>query len=532
MSADATAAVQDAAPPENGADGKKKKKFHLSFPTAFTILFFITIIAVIATWFIPAGQYSKLVYLPDAEVFQVTEPTGEIRTIEGTEEAFRADEELAEMQIDVNQLLSGAITKPISIPGTYMELPSKPMGITDITAAMVNGTINGVDIMVFILVLGGLIGVVNASGAFESGLVALTKKTKGREFLLVFLVSILMVLGGTTCGLEEEAVAFYPILVPIFLALGYDSIVCVGAIFLAGSMGTTFSTINPFSVVIASNAAGVAWTEGIEWRVFGCIVGCIVVVSYLYWYCRKIKKNPAASYTYEDREHFAKLYAVHDSNSTSIPSFNWRRKVILVLFVLAFVLMVWGVVSQGWWFPQMAASFLAVAIIAMFLTGLDEKTVVDAFINGASSLVGVSLIIGLARGVNMIMEDGLISDTLLFWASNAVNGMEGPIFILMMMVMFFLLGFIVPSSSGLAVLAMPILAPLADTVGIDRSIVVSAYNWGQYAMLYLAPTGLVMATLTMLDMKYTHWLKFVLPMVGFLFVFGGALLVIQVMVGA
>ena len=166
------------------------------------------------------------------------------------------------------------------------------------------------------------------------------------------------------------------------------------------------------------------------------------------------------------------------------------------------------------------------------LTGLDEKTVVDSFINGASSLVGVSLIIGLARGVNLIMEEGFISDTLLYWASNAVQGMEGAVFIIMMMVIFFLLGFIVPSSSGLAVLAMPILAPLADTVGIDRSIIVSAYNCGQYAMLYLAPTGLVMATLTMLDMKYTHWLKFVLPMVGFLFVFGGALLVIQVMVGA
>ena len=504
MSADATTATPVAtmdAPP------KKKKKF--SVPTAFTILFVITILAVIATWFIPAGAYSKLAYLPDSSEFQITEPSGEVRTIPATEEAFRADPELQDMKVDVDKFLDGSITKPISVPGTYEELPQQPKGLFDVTAAMVNGTINGVDIMVFILVLGGLIGVVNASGAFESGLVALTKKTKGREFLLVFLVSILMVLGGTTCGLEEEAVAFYPILVPIFLALGYDSIVCVGAIFLAGSMGTTFSTINPFSVVIASNAAGVAWTEGIEWRVVGCIVGAIVVVSYLYWYCKKIKKNPEASYTYEDREHFAKLFSVHDANATSIPAFDWRRKLILVLFVSAFIIM-----------------------ICIFLTGLDEKTVVDAFINGASSLVGVSLIIGLARGVNLIMEEGFVSDTLLYWASNAVQGMEGAVFIIMMMVIFFLLGFIVPSSSGLAVLAMPILAPLADTVGIDRSIIVSAYNWGQYAMLYLAPTGLVMATLTMLDMKYTHWLKFVLPMVGFLFVFGGALLVIQVMVGA
>lgn len=510
---------------------KQKKKFKLNVPTAFTILFVITIIAVIATYFIPAGQYAKVQYVADAGVFQITEPGGEVREVEGTEAAFMADEQLKEMKIDVNQFLNGAITKPISVPGTYTPLPASPMGVADVFTSMVNGTINGVDIMVFILVLGGLIGVVNASGAFESGLVALTQKTKGREFFLVFLVAVLMTLGGTTCGLEEEAVAFYPILAPVFIALGYDSIVTVGAIFLAGSMGTTFSTINPFAVVIASNAAGVQWTEGIEWRIAGVIVGGLVVVAYLYWYCRKIKKNPEASYTYEDREHFASLFNVHGSNpgTGGIASFNWKRKLILILFVLAFIVMVYGVVNLGWWFPQMAASFLAIAIICMFLTGLDEKTITDAFVSGASSLVGVSLIIGLARGVNMIMEDGLISDTLLYWATNAVAGMVGPVFILMMMVIFFLLGFIVPSSSGLAVLSMPILAPLADTVGIDRSIVVSAYNWGQYAMLYLAPTGLVMATLTMLDMKYTHWLKFVLPIVGFLFVFGGALLVVQVL---
>ena len=519
MSAEATAATATAtveAPP------KKKKKF--SVPTAFTILFVITILAVIATWFIPAGAYSKLAYLPESSEFQITEPSGEVRTIPATEEAFRADPELADMKVDVSKFLDGSITKAISVPGTYEELPQQPKGIFDVTSAMVNGTINGVDIMVFILVLGGLIGVVNASGAFESGLVALTKKTKGREFLLVFLVSVLMVLGGTTCGLEEEAVAFYPILVPIFLALGYDSIVCVGAIFLAGSMGTTFSTINPFSVVIASNAAGVAWTEGIEWRVVGCVVGAIVVVSYLYWYCKKIKKNPEASYTYEDREHFAKLFSVHDSSSSTIPSFDWRRKLILVLFVSAFIVMIYGVVNLHWWFPQMAASFLFIAIICIFLTGLDEKTVVDAFINGASSLVGVSLIIGLARGVNHVLTEGMISDTMLNAASNLVAGMSGPLFVVCLLLIFFVLGFVVPSSSGLAVLAMPIFAPLADTVGIPRWIIVAAYQFGQYAMLYIAPTGLVMATLQMLDMKMSHWFKFVWPMMVFTLVFGAILL--------
>ena len=139
----------------------------------------------------------------------------------------------------------------IAIPDTYQRIEQHEKGITDMIHAMVDGTIEVADIMIFIFILGGMIGVINKTGAFNAGLMSLTKKTKGNEFSVVFAVCVLMLLGGTACGIEEEAVAFYPILVPVFLALGYDSIVCVGAIFLAASMGTAFSTINPFSVVIA-----------------------------------------------------------------------------------------------------------------------------------------------------------------------------------------------------------------------------------------------------------------------------------------
>lgn len=190
---------------------------------------------------------------------------------------------------------------------------------------MVRGTIEAVDIMVFIFVLGGLIGVVKASGAFESGLMALTKKTKGHEFLLIFLVAILMVLGGTLCGIEEEAVAFYPILVPIFIAMGYDSIVCVGAIFLASSVGTAFSTINPFSAVIASNAAGIDFTQGIVWRIIGLVVAATFLIFYLYWYSKKVKNQPTFSYTYEDRESFNHMWSVASTNDQIKTGFSMRK---------------------------------------------------------------------------------------------------------------------------------------------------------------------------------------------------------------
>ena len=346
-----------------------------------------------------------------------------------------------------------------------------------------------------------MIDVINKTGSFNSDLMALARKTKGREFAIVFSVSVLMVLGGTTCGIEEEAVAFYPILVPVFLALGYDAIICVGAIFLASSMGTAFSTINPFSVVIASNAAGIPFTEGIGFRAVGLVLGAACVIYYLYWYAKKIKANPEASYTYAEREEFVQLY-MKDVDPNAIVEFTLRRKVILTLFCIAFPIMVWGVMAGGWWFPQMAASFLTITIVIMFISGLKEKEIVNAFTHGASKLVAVSLIIGMARGVNLVLEEGMISDTILNYTSQLVSGMPASMFILGQLVVFIFLGLVVPSSSGLAVLAMPIMAPLADAVGIPRFIVVSAYNWRQYAMLFLAPAGLVLVTLQMLNIPF------------------------------
>lgn len=515
---------------EAEAPQQEKKKKRFSFPSAFTILFILTIVAVAATWFVPAGSYSKLHFDEASSQLVVTTPNGASESLPATQETL----DHLHMDIGIEQFTSGAIAKDISIPDTYERVEQVRAGLWDIPTSMVNGTIEGADIIVFILVLGGLIGVVRATGAFESGLMALTKKTKGHEFLLVAVVSILMVLGGTACGLEEEAVAFYPILAPIFISLGYDSIVTVGAIFLAGSVGSAFSTINPFSVVIASNAAGIEFTQGIGWRIAGCALGAIAIISYLGWYARKIRKNPEASITYEDREKFNKRWRM-TTNPEDVGEFSLDKKIILILFSIAFPLMVWGVMSQGWWFPTMAASFLTITLVIMVLarfgrTKLSESQIVDAFSEGASSLVAVSLIIGLARGINIVLNEGKISDTMLDSASRMVTGMHGPVFILMLMVVFFFLGFVVPSSSGLAVLSMPIMAPLADAVGIERFIVVSAYQWGQYAMLFIAPTGLIMATLQMLDMKFSHWLKFAWPMVAFMFVVGGSLLVAQVLI--
>ena len=200
----------------------------------------------------------------------------------------------------------------------------------------------------------------------------------------------------------------------------------------------------------------------------------------------------------EIREKFLKDYS--EENDVK---FDWRKKIILFLFVFQFIIMIWGVSSLGWWFQEAAAMFFGVAIIIMLLSGLSEKEAVNGFISGASEVVGVTLIIGLARAINIIMENGMISDTLLFYSSNVVAEMGKGLFSIVILLIFGFLGIFIPSTSGLAVLSMPILAPLADTVGLSRAVVVDAFTWGQ---------GLIFVVLQIVGISYNKWLKFVIPL--------------------
>lgn len=499
---------------------KEKKKFQ--FPTAFTVLFIILIIAAILTYVVPAGLYAKLQYEPEENVFTVETPKGETETLPATQETLDS----LNIRMEIIKFTDGSIRKPIAIPETYEKIDQAPQGIIPVIMSPVEGIMDTVDIMVFVLILGGIIGLINKTGTFDAGIAALSKKTKGREFLLIVFVSALIAVGGTTFGLAEETIALYPILMPIFLATGYDAIVAIAAIYMGSSVGTMFSTVNPFSVVIASNAAGISFNEGLTFRLISLILAMVITLIYIFFYAKKVKNDPTKSLVYEDKEKIEKRF-LENYDAENVKPFNWKRILILLIFLGAFPIMIWGVSTGVWWFPEMSGLFLTVAIIIAFLSGLSEKEAVNTFLDGAADLIGVVLIIGVARAINIVMDNGMISDTLLFYSSSIIKNMSGGIFAVVQMILFSFLGFFVPSSSGLATLSMPIMAPLADTVGVSRDVVVTAYNWGQGWMSFITPTGLILATLEMVDVTYNKWLKFVLPLMGIIGVFSVIMLVIQ-----
>ncbi len=496
---------------------KKKNKF----PTAQTVLLIIAGIVAILTWLIPAGQYNRLSYDKTENTFTITH-LEEKETLEASQQTL--DNLL--VKIPLEKFTSGDIWKPISIPNTYQKLEPRPQGIKEYIQSPLKGIIGVSDIILLVLIIGGLIGIVNSTGAFEAGISWLGKALEGKEYILIILVTTLIAIGGTTFGLAEETIAFYPILIPVFLAARYDAIVALASIYIGSSMGTMASTVNPFSTIIASDAAGINWTSGINGRFIMLALGLLICIIYILRYAQRIKKDPTKSIIYDQKEEIEKMFGSISANSSV--KLTTRLRMILLVFVLCFVVMIYGVSKLDWWFLEMTSVFFVGAVLIGVISRIKERVFVDTFVKGATELLGVAFIIGIARGVTILMEDGLISDTLLYYSSSLTDGMNKGLFINTMLYIYGGLSFFISSSSGMAVLTMPIMSPLADGVGIGREFIVNAYQYGMGLFAFINPTGLILPSLAIVNVGYNKWLKFVTPLIIILLLLTMTVLTISV----
>lgn len=483
----------------------------LKFPTAQTILLIIAVMVAVLTWIVPAGKYDTIAYSKTENLFTRTS-SNQTTTLPATQETL----ESLGIKIPIEKFTGGDIWKPINIPSTYKKLPAQPQGFVELVKAPVKGIVQAADIIFLVLIIGGLIGIMNITGAFDAGIGWFAKTLKGREYLLIIIVTFFIAVGGTTFGLAEETIAFYPILIPVFLAARYDAMVALASIYLGSSVGTMCSTTNPFSVIIASDAAGINWTTGIVGRIIVFALATTICIMYILRYAQRIKKDASKSIIFDQKEEIEKMFG-HTQNAAVV--LNTRLRMILLIFTMCFVVMIYGVASLGWWFEEMTAVFLVGAIAIGFIGRIKEYTFVETFVKGASDLLGVALIVGIARGVSVLMDEGLISDTMLYYASGITEGMNKGVFANVMMVIYGGLSFFIPSSSGMAVLTMPIMSPLADTVGVGREIIVNAYNYGMGLFAFINPTGLILASLAIVKVGFDKWLRFVMPLIIILIVF-------------
>lgn len=459
-------------------DHKKGFFANLKFPSAYTILFLLIAFVALLTWIVPAGQYERT--------------------------------------------MNAELGKEVPIAGTYAPTEGNPQGVIDVLLAPIDGFYDhtnyeaaAIDVSLFILIIGGFLGLVTKTGAIDAGIERVTSRLQGREELMIPILMALFAAGGTIYGMAEESLPFYTLLVPVMMAARFDPVVAAATVLLGAGIGTLGSTINPFATVIAANAAGIPFTDGIFLRLAILLVGWIICVMYVMRYAKMVRADQSKSIVYDKYEENQAHFLGNRSGESLV--FTTTRKIILAIFALSFAVMIYGVSVAGWWMAEISAMFLGSTILIGLVARMSEEEFTTSFIDGARDLLGVALIIGIARGIVVVMDRGMITDTILNSAEHIVTGLSSVMFINVMYWLEILLSFLVPSSSGLAVLTMPIMAPLADFAGVSRDLVVTAYQSASGIVNLVTPTSaVVMGGLAIARVPYVRWIKWVAPLLGIL----------------
>jgi uncharacterized ion transporter superfamily protein YfcC len=492
-----------------------------SFPSPITILMVVIIVAAASTWFLPAGQYNRLSYT-DQKTFSITTPSGDVSL-----PATQATLDSLGIKIGIGKFANGDIRKPISVPGTFQKQFRNPQGLLSIIQAPLKGIYESIEIILFVLVIGGFVYVFNETGALLKGISALAQSMKNREPLLIVVLTTIFSFLGASYGMAEEAIVFYPLLVPLFLAAGYDTMVPLAVIYGGVTLGGIPSFSNPFSTIIASNAAGINWMDGLYERLLLFVITTTLLVWYILRYAKKVKNDPSYSLVLQIDGPVKPPYEVI-SNEASAVRLDLKTKLLLWLYLLTFLTTIGGVIMFDWWTLEMTSVFLCASFLVAIITGMNEKTFVGEFIKGAESLLSVAFVIGIARGVTIVLNDGHVSDSILYYSSDFVQMMPPALFILLLMIFYFFFSLFISSSSGMAVLTMPIVGGLAIIVSIPGREIVNAYMYGMNIMQFIAPTGLILPSLALVNISLKAWLRFINPLLVILFIICSVFLVVGI----
>jgi uncharacterized ion transporter superfamily protein YfcC len=492
------------------APAPEKRGF--SLPSAYTILFVLIVLVAIGTWIIPAGQY---------ELDENNQP------IPGSYH-----------QVDQNpqRIIADSLLAPIN--GLY-GIEGEDGSVSVWNSGELFGAI---DVALFVLVIGGFLGITMKTGAIQGGIARIVARFKGRERWMIPILMTVFAIGGTTYGMAEESLAFYVLIITVMIAAGYDALTGAALLLLGCGIGVIGSTINPFATGIASEFAGTTLDEGLIGRVVILIVGTIIGIVFVMRYAGRVKADPSSSLVASMRAGNETRFLTDADAATTDAPLTGRQKLVLGLFFLAFGVMIYGVIPWSdlgipiptlfWWFPEMTASFLLFAILIGLVSRMQETDLTATFVDGARDLLGVALIIGIARGITVVMNNGLITDTVLNAAEQAVGDLGGAAFINLMYVLFLPLSFLIPSSSGLATVAMPIMAPLASFAEVPEYLVVTAFQTGNGLINLVTPTSaVVMGGLAIARVGYGTWLRFVWPVLVLLAILTIVVLTAGVFIG-
>ena len=448
------------------------------------------------------------------------------------------------------------ITAVIAI-ATHFIAGVRPAGLSDFVMAPINGHNDSIDIAIFVLLIGGFLGITTKTGALDAGIGSVVSKLKGKELILIPVLMFLFSLGGTSFGMAEETIAFTALVTTTMIIAGFDPLVSVATIILGSGCGVLGSTVNPFlvSVSIGSlNGAGIPVNQGvvIATNTVLWIVSLLISIYFVMSYAKKVYNDKNQSILSQlEIEHANEAFIGNKSGQEEVVEFTKKRKIVLGLFAFTFIVMVAGIIpweefginlfiytdfltgsSLGnWWFSELGIWFVIMSIIIGVVYGMKEGEIVDAFIAGAADMVGVALVIGVSRGISVIMNTTGLDAHVLSKASNVLVGMSPIVFTIVAYLIYMALTFFIPSTSGLAGLSMPIFGPLAVSLGFRPEVVISIFSAGSGIVNLVTPTsGVIMGTLAIAKVDYESWVKFVTKVLVAIFIASAIILSVAMMI--
>jgi len=413
------------------------------------------------------------------------------------------------------------------IPGSFQYVESNPQGIGSILTAPIKGFVDAALIIGFVLIVGGAFSVFQKTKAVDAGIRAVAKAHSKSHFVRLALIPLFMTLfslGGAVFGMAEETIPFVLIFIPLALVLGYDSVVGVAIPFVGSGAGFAGAFFNPFTVGIAQGIAEVPLFSGLTYRLFVWLVSTSVAIIFVMRYAAKIKKNPRLSPSYE--KDCIKRDNLNLNHFEDFSGISRAHSLVLIVFALAMIALVVGVLKFHWYIEEIAGLFLLTGIAVGIAGRLNASEITKAFASGARDLADTAIIIGLARAILIVARDGLIIDTML----NSFSGIIGQLHpILSSQAMFLtqtMINFFVPSGSGQAALTMPIMAPLSDLVGVSRQTAVLAYQFGDgFGNLIIPTSAIVMGVLALADIPWEKWARWIIKLELWYLVVGFVLLI-------
>ena len=441
-------------------------------PHVYAIIFALMVLFAVLTWIVPSGSYQR------------QEVNGREVTVAGTYEQSEKtyiDEETGD-EVDLRQ------------------------GVFDVLQAPTRGIQEAIEVVAFILIVGGSFQVITKTGAITSGMGRVVRRFKNKDILIIPIAMVLFALGGTSFGMAEETLPFFAIFMPIMMAMGFDSMTAFMVVFVGARTGYVASTINPFNVLIAQGILGIQGNPQLWLRMIAWVVLTAVAITWVVLYARRVKKNPESSITFEDD--IAKKVEFAADESALDAEFTGRQKGVLAVFIAGMCLIIWGLVTQGWYMNEISAVFLAMGLLAGVIAGFSQDVIAQEFVAGIADFAFSAIVVGLARGILVIASDGMIIDTILNALATGLGGIPAVLFTTLLYAVENLLAILVPSSSGLAALTAPIFGPLTELMGLNPEAAVWALSMGSATMSLICPTSAILvAGLGVCKIKLGQWWK-------------------------